>query len=103
MTVGLDGTIQRVTYLRSAETTSYLKDIESAGFYEEFEGIPLDGESYQIDALTGATLTTEAIARSVSSLVSIGRESPLEIYIDTEPAGFVVNAELPATWIIDAA
>jgi NosR/NirI family nitrous oxide reductase transcriptional regulator len=103
MTVGLDGTIQRVTYLRSAETTSYLKDIESAGFYEEFEGIPLDGESYQIDALTGATLTTEAIARSVSSLVSIGRESPLEIYIDTEPAGFVVKAELPATWIIDAA
>ena len=103
MVVGLDGRIQQVKYLRSAETTSYLKDIESAGFYEGFEAIPLDGESYRIDAVTGATLTTEAIARSVSALVSIGRESPLEIYIDAEPAGFIVKAELPATWIIDAA
>ena len=103
MIVGLDGAIRQVKYLRSAETTSYLKDIESAGFYEQFEGIRLDGESYRIDAVTGASLTTEAIAKSVSALVSIGRESPLEIYIDTEAAGFFVEAELPATWIIDAA
>ena len=103
MAVGLDGRIQQVEYLRSAETTSYLKDIEAAGFYEQFEGIRLDGESYYIDAVTGASLTTEAIARSVSALVSIGRESPLEIYIDSEPAGFVVKAELPDSWMIDAA
>lgn len=103
MVVGLDGRIRHVDYLRSAETTSYLKDIEAAGFYERFEDIPLDGESYRIDAITGATLTTEAIARSVSSLVSIGRESPLQIYIDYEPAGFEVKAELPDTWMLSAA
>lgn len=101
--IGLDGRIERVTHLHSAETTSYLRDIESAGFYEQFAGIRLDGESYRIDAVTGASLTTEAIAKSVSALVSIGRESPLEIYIDSEPEGFLVEAELPDTWVIDAA
>jgi NosR/NirI family nitrous oxide reductase transcriptional regulator len=103
MVVGLDGSIQKIEHLRSAETTSYLRDIESSGFYEQFKNIPLDGESYQVDALTGATLTTRAIAKSVSALVSIGRESPLEIYVDSEPEGFLVKAKLPDTWILNAA
>jgi NosR/NirI family nitrous oxide reductase transcriptional regulator len=103
MVVGLDGSIQKIKHMRSAETTSYLRDIEDSGFYEQFEHIPLDGESYRVDALTGATLTTRAIATSVSALVSIGRESPLEIYVDSEPEGFLVKAKLPDSWILNAA
>ncbi len=100
--VGADGAIRQVKYLRSMETTSYLRDIEKAGFYEQFQSIPLDGKSYEVDLVSGASLTSEGIARSVTQLVSIARESPLEIYLDTQAAGFDVKAVLPDTWVLQA-
>lgn len=101
--VGLDGRIRQVKHLRSMETTSYLRNIEKDGFYERFQSIPLDGKSYQVDLVSGASLSSEGIARSVTQLVSIARESPLGIYLDTEPAGFDVKAVLPNTWVVQAA
>jgi NosR/NirI family nitrous oxide reductase transcriptional regulator len=101
--VGADGRIRSVRHLRSAETTSYLRDIEKDGFYDQFQGIPLDGKSYEVDLVSGASLTTEGVAKSVSQLVSVARESPLEIYLDTAAEGFDVRAVLPATWVVDAA
>ena len=103
MVVGVDGKIRSVTHVFSMETTSYLNDIEDDGFYERFQSIPLDDKTYEVDIVSGASLTTEGVARSVSDLVSIARESPLEIYIDTNPAGFETVPVLPSTWVIDAA
>ena len=103
MVVAADGTIRSVTHVFSMETTSYLNDIEDDGFYERFQSIPLDDKTYEIDIVSGASLTTEGIARSVSDLVSIARESPLAIYIDTNPAGFETKPVLPSTWILEAA
>jgi len=103
MVVGADGKIRSVMHVFSMETTSYLNDIKKDGFYERFQSIPLDDKTYEVDIVSGASLTTEGIARSVSDLVSIARESPLEIYIDTNPAGFETKPVLPSTWIIDAA
>ena len=102
MTVGMDGRIRSVRHLRSMETTSYLRDIEKAGFYTQFEGIPLDGKSYEVDFVSGASLTSEGIARSVSKLVSIARESPLEAYVDTQATGFDVKAVRRPTWMLHA-
>lgn len=103
MTVGMDGKIRSIRHLRSMETTSYLANIEKAGFYSQFENIPLDGKSYEVDFVSGASLTSEGIARSVSKLVSIARESPLEVYVDTQATGFDVKAVPPDTWILHAA
>jgi len=103
MVVGADGKIRSVTHVFSMETTSYLTDIKKDGFYERFQSIPLDDKTYEVDIVSGASLTTEGIARSVSDLVSIARESPLAIYIDTNPAGFETIPVMPSTWIIDAA
>ena len=103
MVVGADGLIRSVSHVFSMETTSYLNDIEKDGFYERFQGIPLDEKTYEVDIVSGASLTTEGIAKSVSDLVSIARESPLAIYIDTNPSGFETVPVLPITWIIDAA
>ncbi|MEQ1802881.1 MAG: 4Fe-4S binding protein [Gammaproteobacteria bacterium] len=103
MTVGMDGRIRSVRHLRSLETTSYLRDIEKAGFYEQFEGLPLDNNSYEVDFVSGASLTSEGIARSVSKLVSVARESPLEVYVDTQATGFDVKAVLPDSWMLSAA
>jgi NosR/NirI family nitrous oxide reductase transcriptional regulator len=102
LAVAPDGHIRSVRHLRSMETTSYLKDIEKDGFYDQFEHMVLDDQSHEVDAVTGASLTTEGFARSVTQLVSVARESPLEIYLDTKPEGFDVRAVLPDTWIIDA-
>lgn len=102
MAVSGDGKISLVNHIFSMETTSYLQDIEDKGFYEQFQSIPLDDQTYEVDIVSGASLTTEAIAKSVSDLVSIARESPLEIYIDTQAAGFETVPVLPSTWIIDA-
>ncbi len=103
VTVGMDGHIRSVRHLRSMETTSYLADIEKAGFYGQFENMPLDGQSYEVDFVSGASLTSEGIARSVSKLVSVARESPLEVYVDTQATGFDVKAVPPSTWILYAA
>ncbi|HJP38173.1 MAG: 4Fe-4S binding protein [Gammaproteobacteria bacterium] len=103
MVVGADGRIRSVKHVFSMETTSYLNDIADDGFYEHFQGIPLDDKTYEVDIVSGASLTTEGIARSVSDLVSIARESPLEIYIDTNPAGFETVPVLPSTWVLEAA
>ena len=103
MVIDAEGKIQSVTHVFSMETTSYLQDIENDGYYERYQSIPLDGQTYEIDIVSGASLTTEGIARSVSDLVSIARESPLGIYIDSNPAGFEVDPVLPSTWVIDAA
>jgi NosR/NirI family nitrous oxide reductase transcriptional regulator len=102
MIVGMDGKIRSIRHLRSMETTSYLADIEKAGFYAQFENMPLDGKSYEVDFVSGASLTSEGIARSVSKLVSIARESPLEVYVDTQATGFDVKAVPPRTWILHA-
>jgi NosR/NirI family nitrous oxide reductase transcriptional regulator len=102
MTVGMDGRIRSIRHLRSMETSSYLRDIDKAGFYSQFEGMPLDGKSYEVDFVSGASLTSEGIARSVSKLVSIARESPLEVYVDTQATGFDVKAVLPSTWLLNA-
>ncbi len=102
MTVGMDGRIRSVRHLRSMETTSYLRDIEKAGFYAQFEQMPLDGNTYEVDFVSGASLTTEGIARSVSRLVSMARESPLEVYVDTQATGFDVKAVAPSTWMVHA-
>jgi len=103
MVVGADGKIRSVTHVFSMETTSYLQDIEDEGYYERYQSIQLNGQTYEVDIVSGASLTTEGIARSVNDLVSIARESPLEIYIDSNPAGFEVDSVLPSTWILDAA
>jgi NosR/NirI family nitrous oxide reductase transcriptional regulator len=103
VTIGMDGRIHSVRHLRSLETTSYLTKIEKAGFYDQFKGMPLDDRSYRVDLVSGASLSTEGIANSLTQLVGIARESPLSGYLEREPLGFEVKAVAPSTWMIDAA
>lgn len=100
--VAPDGKIRQVRTLRSMETTSYLRDIDQDGYYERFQDLPLDDGTYEVDFVSGASITSEGIARSVTHLVGLARESPLEIYLDTKPEGFNVRAVLPDTWLLDA-
>ncbi len=58
--VGMDGRIRKVEHIFSMETTSYLNDIKKGGFYERFDNILLDGHTYDVDIMTGASLKTGA-------------------------------------------
>lgn len=101
--VGVDGRIRALRHVASMETTSYLQRIERAGFYERFVGMPLDAAAHRVDFVSGASLTTEGIARSVTQLVGLARESPLPSYFAGDVRGFSVRAEPPRTWMLEAA
>ncbi|MBL4670004.1 MAG: FMN-binding protein [Flavobacteriales bacterium] len=99
--IGEDGYIKRVEHIASKETQSYLSDIRNAGFYEQFKNISITKGDQQIDAVSGATLSSEAIANTVSQLISEGTPYPISNYSEIDEVNFFsLSAILNSTWII---
>lgn len=95
-----NGAIQSVHHVSSKETESYLKTIVKKGFYEQFEMLPLKGD-HDVDAVSGATLTTEAIAKTTSQLAEVAMPEPLVTFADaSEMDPFSVDAKLTWYWIV---
>jgi NosR/NirI family nitrous oxide reductase transcriptional regulator len=65
--VGLDdtGAVTGVRLLDHKETPSYMKSIVSSGFLEKLTGRKLGPELAEVDAVTGATVTSEAIRQDI--------------------------------------
>ncbi len=96
-----DGTIERIEHISSHETSSYLSDIKNAGFYEEFKGINITKGKQQIDAVSGATLSTEAMAKTVSALIEKGTPYPISNYAEINEINyFSLDAVLNKIWIL---
>ena len=99
--IGKDGFIKRVAHISSKETQSYLSNIKKVGFYEQFKGISITNGKQEIDAITGATLTSKAIASTVSQLVTQGIPYPVSNYSDIDEVNsFSLSAILNSAWII---
>ncbi len=99
--IGDDGFIKKVEHIASKETQSYLSDIKKAGFYKQFNTISITNSDQQIDAVTGATLTSEAIASTVSQLTKQGIPYPISNYTDVDEVNsFSLSAVLNSTWIL---
>jgi NosR/NirI family nitrous oxide reductase transcriptional regulator len=96
------GAIRRLVHLASQETPSYLRRLDEAGFYERFEGVSLADSRARIDAVTGATITSEALARTLTALIDRAAESPLGDYLATPPYGFAIEARLSQIWVLHA-
>ncbi len=95
-----DGKISGVHHVSSKETESYLKKIANAGFYEQLIGLKVKGEN-TVDAVSGATLTTEAIAQTATQLLEKAMPEPLVTFADvSEMDGFSVDAKLTWFWIV---
>jgi NosR/NirI family nitrous oxide reductase transcriptional regulator len=103
LTVSPQGKISSVHYISSEETSSYLQHISNLKFYDQFKGLKLNGNSHEIDAVSGATITTEAMARTLSLLLEKATESPLALYLDDDPSGTKIQAKITYQWIIQAA
>ena len=96
-----DGSVHRVEHISSKETESYLSDIKSSGFYKQFEKIALNKGIQKIDAVTGATISSEAIANTVSEVIKKGIPAPLVNYSTiNEINTFNVSAEINIIWIL---
>lgn len=98
-----EGEILAAHHISSRETESYLQRIERGGFYEQFQGIRIEGE-HQVDAVSGATLTSEAIAHTISALIAEAAPEPLANFAGTdELSDFSIEARLNLWWILHIA
>lgn len=98
--VDQNGYIQQVEHISSKETESYLVDIKNANFYEQFKDVSITNGHQNIDAVTGATLTSQAITTTVSKLVNKAIPYPISNYSEIDEVNlFSVEALLNKTWI----
>ncbi len=98
--IGMDGKISRVQYISSIETASYLTLIDKKKFYQQFTGQSLSDGTLEIDAVSGATISTEAMARTVTELIVKATDSPLSLYMENDSSGYSVRAVLSNIWIL---
>ena len=100
MLIDSEGKIKEIRHISSRETESYLQKIKKKGYYNQFNKLPLTN-SHKIDAVTGATLTSEAIARTASILVGKATPYPLTNYVEVDELNsFSVSASLNYLWIV---
>ena len=64
----IDGTIQSLSVSAPAETPELGKKAEDAAFTDQFAGKTLPVSLDDIDAITGATITTQAVVNALNSL-----------------------------------
>ncbi len=96
-----NGFIKKIEHISSKETQSYLATIKKAGFYEQFNQVSISKGTQQIDAVTGATLTSEAIASTVSQLTKQSIPYPISNYADIDEVNsFDLSAKLNSSWVV---
>ncbi|MBL4746863.1 MAG: 4Fe-4S binding protein [Flavobacteriaceae bacterium] len=99
--IGEKGNVQEVVHISSKETQSYLATIKRAGFYQQFESVRIQNGEQQLDAVSGATLSSEAMANTVSALVTLGIPYPISNYAPiNEVHPFRIVAALNSIWIL---
>jgi NosR/NirI family nitrous oxide reductase transcriptional regulator len=89
-----EGSLDSVNVVSSFESESYMKRIVRSGFYQQFERLDLRRGEQKIDAVTGATISSQAIADTVTGIIAHAEESVLSEYVDGSVSGFKVRAEL---------
>ncbi|PCH72697.1 MAG: hypothetical protein COB98_11570 [Flavobacteriaceae bacterium] len=95
------GDIIEAVHISSRETQSYLATIKRAGFYQQFEKVNIKNGGQELDAVSGATLSSEAMASTVSALVTLGIPYPVSNYADIDQVKrFSLAALLNSTWIL---
>ena len=73
ITIGLeltfDNSIKDIHIIESHETESYLRKIQQSGYFQQFEYLAFDKGHSQIDGVSGATITSQAIGKIVEEMV----------------------------------
>ncbi|MDW7692919.1 4Fe-4S binding protein [Flammeovirgaceae bacterium SG7u.111] len=99
METSLAGVLEEVSYITSKETESYLRKILRSTYLDQYEGISLHKDDHVIDAISGATITTRAMAEGITEAFEVTAPQILSTYYDFEVENFHVKAELTYWWI----
>lgn len=95
-----NGLIEKVQHVSSKETESYLQKIAKTNYYKSFQNLPIE-DDHIIDAISGATLTTKAIAQTTTELVDIIGDSYSDYLLnDRNTPSFKVQAKNTLWWIM---
>ena len=98
--INSEGKIESVQHISSKETESYLKKIVNNDFYKRFVGLPIE-KNHQIEAVSGATLTTEAIAQITSELIEKSAKNYIDyLHIERDVMSFNILAKNSLWWIL---
>lgn len=94
------GEILDVYHLESHETESYLKKIINKGYFNQYKNISIN-KPHTLDAVTGATITSKAIAQTITVVVSEAKLNTVVNYVDVnDDEAFSIVAELDKWWIL---
>ena len=73
--IDLAGTIQNVVLLDNSETLLYLNKVHQSGYLSDFIGMDVESDYTDLDMVTGATITSQAVLNSVrKGAVQIGND-----------------------------
>ncbi|ANQ51189.1 4Fe-4S binding protein [Flammeovirga sp. MY04] len=101
METSLGGSLREVSYITSKETESYLRKILRSGYLDQYQGLSLEETAQTIDAISGATITTRAMAEGVTEAFHTTAPQILASYYDKNIEAFSVKAELTYWWIFN--
>ncbi len=96
----LAGELKELTYLTSKETESYLRKVLRSTYLDQYNNLTLNADPHQIDAISGATITTRAMADGVTQAFEVTAPHILATYYDFDLEQFHVHAELTYWWIL---
>ncbi|AZQ60888.1 4Fe-4S binding protein [Flammeovirga pectinis] len=98
----LSGRIEEVSYITSKETESYLRKVLRSGYLEQYQNLNMNSTVHVIDAVSGATITTRAMAEGVTEAFTATAPQVLSTYYTFDVDVFHVDAELTYWWILHA-
>lgn len=94
-----DGYIHSMVHVSSIETESYLRKIANTHYYNQYEHISLD-KTHEVDAISGATISSKAMAMTTTKLVNEIYPFPLSDLVDRSGiSNFETQASLNWSWI----
>lgn len=97
-----EGHVKSVHHVSSKETQSYLRKIENAGYYHDYIKLPLNTSS-EVDGISGATITSVAIATTITEATHTLFPEPFDNLIDDHRIHkFEVASIISNIWILHA-
>ncbi|NLR89858.1 FMN-binding protein [Flammeovirga agarivorans] len=96
----LGGSVREVSYITSKETESYLRKVLRSGYLDQYKNLNIGDSDHQINAISGATITTKAMADGVTEAFHVTAPQVLATYYDFDVDAFGVKAELTYWWIV---
>lgn len=86
-------------HIKSDETESYLQKIVNKSYFEQYKSVSINNETI-LDAATGATITSKAIAKTVTIVIGEAKNGIITNYVDTnDDLPFSIKAKLDKWWI----